>query len=90
MICSREIKGLATVQYTGYNDCEVLALLRSTCYYCGVHFPDGKLEIVLQLTKDSAKQRALLPIGSVLMENRQGGLSVLSEKEYREKYQACC
>jgi hypothetical protein len=89
-MCSREIKGLAAVQYTGFNDCEILTLLRSTCYYCCIHFPEGEAELIWQMSEDCPKYQDFLPIGSILMENRQGGLSILTEKDYRNKYIACC
>jgi hypothetical protein len=85
-----ERKELAFVLYTGYNACDVWCLVTEVCHYAGIHNPDGGLEIIWQSRPESPKQKAIVPIGSVVIENRRGGISVMSEVAFKNEYQSCC
>jgi hypothetical protein len=89
IFCSKEIKGLASTQYTGYNLCEVLDIM-SECHYKGLHNPGGELQIVWQAREGDKKNSDYVPVGAIVMENRDGGISVITESEYKKEYMGCC
>jgi hypothetical protein len=85
-----ERKELAYVLYTGYNACDVWCLMAEACHYFGMHSPIKKLEVVWQATPDSPKEKEVVPIGSIVIENRGGGISIMSEAKFKSQYQSCC
>jgi hypothetical protein len=89
IICSREIKALAAVQFTGFNHCEVMDII-SECYYWGIHKTAKGVEIIWQVTDESPLLKALVPVGWVVMENRRGGISVMSDAAYKSEFIGCC
>ena len=89
IFCSRETRDLATVQYTGFNHCEVLDLIK-LMHYWAMHTPDGELELIWRVTEDSPLQKSFVPVGSIVIETRRGGINVLTEAEYDRLYIGCC